>query len=278
MSSEILAHVGFDWLCVDLQHGLIDYKDLVPMLQAIQATSCIPFVRTTWNDTAEVNKALDAGAQGIIVPLVNSAEDARRAVSAMRYPMSGGIRSTGPTRAGVVLGAEYVAHADNEVALLVQIETAEALANVDSIAATPGVDCLYIGPADLAMSMGIVPTGSTAQWQASVFDVPEHRAACATILAAARKHGKAAVAHVPLAGAAGDALAQRLLAEGFHGVMLGMDRAWMQAGAAAALASARKAVPLAAAPRRGALDPVVLGKVASGELSVEEATATLAKL
>ena len=79
VGAEIMAHAGFDWVCVDLQHGLIDYKDMLPMLQAISTTSTVPFVRVTWNDTAEINKVLDAGAQGVIVPLVNTADDARMA-------------------------------------------------------------------------------------------------------------------------------------------------------------------------------------------------------
>lgn len=275
--AETMAHAGFDWLCIDTQHGLIDYKDMLTMLQAIQTTNCVALVRTSWNDTAEINKALDAGAQGLVVPLVNTPADALQAVRSMKYAMSGGIRSTGPTRAGLVLGGDYVAKADKELALLVQIETQEALDNVDGIAATLGVDALYVGPTDLAMSMGITPAGSTAAWQADMLDEPRHREALAKVLAAAKRQGKAAVMHVMFPGPKGEAVVQRLLAEGWDGVMIGIDRAWMTAGASASVQAARASTP-SVVPRRCVPDTRVLQQLSQGKISVDEAADRLSKL
>ncbi len=155
-SSEVMASLELDWLCVDMQHGIIGYDAAVPMLQAISTTAVTPFVRVPWCEPAMIMKVLDAGAYGVIVPLVNRRADAEAAVSACRFPPRG-MRSHGPTRAVYYTGSDYFAHADEEILCIPQIETVEALDNLDDIAGVPGVDALYIGPMDLTISLGLTP-------------------------------------------------------------------------------------------------------------------------
>jgi hypothetical protein len=156
-----MAHAGFDWLCVDMQHGIIDYTDAVDMLRAISQTDTMPFVRVEWNEPWRIMKVLDAGAYGVIVPLVNNREEAERAVWACRYPPIGG-RSSGPARAAMYGGANYAAESNDEIAVICMIETAEALENLDDILSVDGVDCAYIGPSDLAYALDITPTGDNS--------------------------------------------------------------------------------------------------------------------
>ncbi len=155
-SAEVMAGQELDWLCIDMQHGVIGYDTAVPMLQTISATNVTPIVRVPWCEPAMIMKMLDAGAYGIIVPLVNSRVEAEMAVAACRYPPRG-IRSHGPTRAAYYAGFDYLAHANDEVLCIPQIETVEAMDNLDDILSVPGVDAAYIGPMDLTISMGITP-------------------------------------------------------------------------------------------------------------------------
>ena len=155
-SAEVMAGQELDWLCIDMQHGVIGYDTAVPMLQTISATNVTPIVRVPWCEPAMIMKMLDAGAYGIIVPLVNSRAEAETAVAACRYPPRG-IRSHGPTRAAYYAGFDYLAHANDEVLCIPQIETVEAMDNLDDILSVPGVDAAYIGPMDLTISMGITP-------------------------------------------------------------------------------------------------------------------------
>ena len=153
-----MANAGFDWVCLDMQHGMLDYNDIKIMLPAISTTDTIPLVRVPWNEPYEIMKALDAGAYGVVVPMVNNREEAESAVAACRYPPQGN-RSFGPLRASIYAGAGYAQEANSELACIVMIETEEALQNLDDIMSTPGVDGVYIGPADLAYALGLVPTG-----------------------------------------------------------------------------------------------------------------------
>ena len=159
-------------------------NDVWPMLQAISQTDTVPVVRVPWNDPATIMKALDLGAYGIIVPLVNTAADAAKAVAACRYPPVG-MRSSGPVRALHYGGADYVAHANDEIVIMAMIETKEGLANLDAICATPGLDAVYIGPSDLSFALGMVPRGDNPD--------PVHLATCDKIREAAHKHGIKAV-------------------------------------------------------------------------------------
>lgn len=154
-SAELMARQGFDWVCIDTQHGLIGYHAMVPMLQALALTGVPPVVRVAWNSPGEIAKALDAGALGVIVPMVNSPVDARAAVAACRYAPEGA-RSYGPIRAA--LSHPYTPEwANRNVLLFVMLETAEAVRNAEDILDVPGIDGVYVGPADLAVSLGLPP-------------------------------------------------------------------------------------------------------------------------
>ena len=154
---ELIAGAGVDYVCVDQQHGIIDYDSIVPMFQAVGSAGAVPITRVIQNDPGEIMKSLDAGALGVIVPLVNDATEAARAVAACRYPPSG-IRSFGPVRAAGVIGSRDPEDLAGQVLCIVMVETREALERVDEIAATPGLDGIYIGPSDLALSLGLSPT------------------------------------------------------------------------------------------------------------------------
>ncbi|MFT5173375.1 MAG: 4-hydroxy-2-oxoheptanedioate aldolase [Gammaproteobacteria bacterium] len=215
-SAEIMARQGFDALCVDLQHGTSELGNMLPMLQAISQTDTVPFVRVAWNDPAAIMKALDLGAYGIIVPLVNTAEEAAKAVAACRY-MPLGMRSSGPVRAMHYGGADYQVNADKEIIVMAMIETQEGLANLDAICATPGLDAVYIGPADLSYALGMAPRADNPD--------PKHLATCDKIRDTAHKHGIKAVMHC-----AGAEFAAGAIKRGFDMVMLTSDLHSMIAG------------------------------------------------
>lgn len=153
-SAEVMAHCGWDSLCIDIQHGLVDYQTATTMLQAISTTPVTPIVRVPWNDPAIIMKCLDAGAYGVICPMVNTAEDAARFAGACRYPPLG-YRSLGPIRAQIYGGSDYAAKANDEILALAMIETSTGLANLDAILKVDGLDGIYIGPADLSLSLGL---------------------------------------------------------------------------------------------------------------------------
>lgn len=159
-TAEIMAEQGYDSLTIDLQHGLVGYEMATTMLQAMRASGVTTMVRVPWLDPASIMKALDAGAYGVICPMINSRKEAERLVSYVRYPPHG-VRSYGPTRAVFSAGGDYGAHADTEVLCFAMIETAEAFANLDAIVSTPGLDGVYIGPADLTLGLAgrRYPTG-----------------------------------------------------------------------------------------------------------------------
>jgi 4-hydroxy-2-oxoheptanedioate aldolase len=227
-TAEAMANAGFDWLCIDMQHGLIDYGDLRHMLPAISTTETTPIVRVAANRAELIGKSLDAGAMGVIVPLVNNAEEAGAAVAACRYPPVGG-RSFGPIRAALYGGRGYAAEANGEIACIVMIETKEGIANLEAIVATPGLDGVYIGPSDLAYALGLPPAGDT--------DNAEHMATVEAIRAACQAHGVAPGIHTVT-----PAYAKRRLEAGFQFVTVGNDAAFIGAGAAAAVSAARAAI------------------------------------
>src|SRR3990172_8524975 len=144
-SAEVFAHAGFDWVCVDSQHGLIDYQVSVDKLRAISTTDAVPIVRVPWNEPGIIMKSLDAGAYGVIVPMVNTRAEAEAAVSYCRYAPRG-VRSYGPSRAVLYSGRDYFQHANDTVLCIVMIETAQAIENLDDILSVAGVDVAYIGP------------------------------------------------------------------------------------------------------------------------------------
>jgi 4-hydroxy-2-oxoheptanedioate aldolase len=216
-TAEVMARQGFDALCVDMQHGLIDYGDLWPMLQAVSQTSTTPIVRVPSHEPGLLMKVLDAGAYGVVVPLVNDAAEAAAVVSVCRYPPVG-TRSIGPIRAMHYAGPDYPARANDEILVLAMIETRAGLDAVDEIAAVHGLDGLYIGPNDLAYALGLQPTGTDSE-------DPVHLAACDRILQAAHRHGKRAVMHCYSGG-----FAARAAARGFDMVMLGSDLGCLTGG------------------------------------------------
>jgi 4-hydroxy-2-oxoheptanedioate aldolase len=225
--AEILAQAGADYVCVDQQHGLIDYDSMVPMLQAIRAGGSAPITRVLANDPFLIMKALDAGAWAVIAPLVNSADDAARAVSACRYPPLG-IRSFGPVRAAGVIGSRDPEDLGGEVLCLVMVETREGLERVEEIAATPGLDGIYIGPSDLALSLGLSPGLEIKEG--------EHAEAVRRIREACHEHGIAAGIHSP----EGE-WARRHAEAGFDLITVASDAPLLRGAASREIATAREA-------------------------------------
>ena len=220
-SAEMMARQGFDALCIDMQHGTGELNNVLPMLQAVSQTDTVPIVRVAWNDPAAIMKALDLGAYGIIVPLINNAEEAAAAVAACRYPPDG-IRSSGPVRAMHYGGGNYFDYANDEIIVMAMIETKEGIENLDAICATPGLDAVYIGPADLSYALGLPPQPDNTE--------PIHLETCNNILESAHKLGIKAVMHCASADFAAGAVER-----GFDMVMLTSDLHSMIAGAKAQL-------------------------------------------
>jgi 4-hydroxy-2-oxoheptanedioate aldolase len=215
-SAELMASMGWDVVTVDTQHGLIGYSEMLAMLQAISTTPATPLVRVSWNQPGEIMRALDAGAYGVICPMINDAAECAAFVQACRYPPHG-FRSSGPTRAIVYGGPDYHEKANGEMLAIAMIETAQGLANVEAIVATPGLDGVYIGPSDLSLSMG-GPPGQDS-------DAPSLMAAFDRILAACKAAGVRIGVHTNSM-----AYSQKMLERGFDLVTVGSDTRYMGAG------------------------------------------------
>jgi 4-hydroxy-2-oxoheptanedioate aldolase len=153
-AAETTAGGGFDAVVVDLQHGHATLEDLPSLLTGIATTPAVPFVRAAWNQPGELMRALDLGARGVICPMVGSREEAEAFVRACRYPPTG-TRSYGPIHAAFGVARDQTIAAEAAILLFAMIETADGLANVDEIAATPGLDGLFVGPADLSLATGV---------------------------------------------------------------------------------------------------------------------------
>lgn len=152
--AEVLSIAGFDWLLIDMEHGFGDYQTLLAQLQAIQCGSAIPIVRVQSNDYVMIKRVLDIGVQGIMIPNISSAIECEAAVKACKYPPEGR-RGIGPIRAAHYgKFDEYIKYANQEILVLIQIEAAEGVKNIDEILRVPGVDVIFIGPNDLAASLG----------------------------------------------------------------------------------------------------------------------------
>jgi 4-hydroxy-2-oxoheptanedioate aldolase len=153
LAAESISHQGWDSVTVDMQHGHIDFGSMVAMLTAISTTTAVPLVRVPWNEPGDVMRALDAGAYGVICPNIDTREQCERFVGACRYaPL--GYRSVGPRRAVLYGGGDYIAKANETVLAAVQVESALGLKNVAEIAGVKSLDMIYVGPTDLALSLG----------------------------------------------------------------------------------------------------------------------------
>ncbi len=222
MTAEITARLPVDYVCIDTQHGAIDYQMSVSMLQAIELCGGTPLVRVPWNEPGIIGRTLDAGAHGVIVPMVNTREQAESSVRFARYAPAGS-RSWGPVMAGM-RHADNRAWADSNIAVIPMIETVEAISNLDEILSVTGVDAIYVGPADLAISLGLPPYGNDSN--------PIFTDALATIVAACNRHGV-----VPGIHATGAQVPVRR-ALGFRMVTATSDALAMRAGFASEMAAA----------------------------------------
>ena len=207
--AEAMAMAGFDAITIDCQHGVIGYEQMLGMLQAVGDEPAIPLVRVAWNAPGDIMRALDAGAWGIICPMVNSRAEAEAFVSACRYPPAGQ-RSYGPTRAALVSGADYAARANDEILAFAMVETREALDAVEEIVATPGLDGIYIGPSDLSLSLGGLPNQDSQE--------PTILAAFDQVLAACKAAGRRAGVHTT-----STAYSKQMIERGFDLVTVGAD-------------------------------------------------------
>lgn len=226
--AESLATAGFDWLNVDMEHNPIDWETAALLFMAVRSQGGVPLVRIPWNHAENIKRALDCGAWGIVVPMVNSRAEAEAAVAAAKYPLRG-IRSVGGSRHALSFGtnaADYWQHADDEILVVVQAEHIDAVNHADEILSVPGIDCVFIGPNDLAASMGYGPGYERED--------PEVVAAVAKVLAAARRHGVAPGIHCSSGGAV-----RRRIAEGFQFCALASDARLLTSAARAELQQAR---------------------------------------
>ena len=224
-SAETMAHQGWDTLTIDMQHGMIDDAVLVPMLQAISTTDTVPVVRVPWLEPGILMRALDAGAYGVICPMVNTREDAQKLVAYTHYPPRG-TRSFGPLRAVLYAGFDYVQHANDTIVTIAMIETAEALDNLDDILSVEGLDAIYIGPSDLSLALGCRPTFDDLEPKA--FEAVEH------ILARTKAHDVVAGIHN---GTPEAALTR--IAKGFKFVTISSDARLMADGAQQVISAMR---------------------------------------
>ena len=219
--AELLSRLGFDWLWLEMEHTALGEEAVLAMLQATNGSDVSTVVRVPWNDKTMIKRVLDTGPDGVLIPLVNSREEAEYAVRAMKYPPLGE-RGAGLGRAqcyGLQMG-EYLQSANDEVQTLVMIEHIRAVENIEEILAVKGVDSVMVGALDLSGSMGLL--GQTAH--ASV------EGAVQKVLAACRK------AHVPCGIIAGDPdVANRRIREGFTNIILAIDILTLLGGAKEAL-------------------------------------------
>ncbi len=224
VTAEATARIGFDYVCIDAQHGAIDYSNVVGMVQAILLGESLPIVRVPWNEPGIIGKMLDAGAHGVIVPMVNSVSEAEAAVRACRYAPDGA-RSYGPTAAGMRVDGAYADWARENIIVIPMIETVQAVENLDQILAVEGIDAIYVGPADLSLTLGLPPGNND--------DSHTFVEALTTIVAGCEKAGV-----VPGIHASGDLAASRL-EMGFRMITVGSDLVAMNAELRSNLAKAR---------------------------------------
>jgi len=241
-TAEIMAAQGYDSISIDVQHGALDYSAVLPMLQAMRASGVIPMARVPWLEAGIIMKVLDAGAYGVICPMINTGAQAAEFVSYLRYPPSGQ-RSFGPTRVSFAAGSNYASEANDEILAFAMVETRQAMDNLDEIAATPGLDGIYVGPADLTLSLtdGKLSPGFDRE-------EPEMLDALHRIVAACKANGIKAALHCGTAD-----YAARAIEWGFNMTTVAGDSRLLAAAAAASVGRFRELVGrVAAAGEKGA--------------------------
>jgi len=224
ITAELAGRTGFDYVCIDMQHGMSDYPLVLNMLQAIELGESCPIARVPWSEPGIVGRVLDAGAKGLIVPMINTREDAEAAVSYCRFPPSGA-RSFGFCPAAW-RNADYFNRANELIFLAPMIETAEAVKNIDDILSVPGVDVAYVGPSDLSVSLGLPPAPHN--------EVPAFNEAIAAIVAACKRHGVTPAVQTNVE------FVQRRFEEGFRMLTVFVDVPGYIAAASNTLATARE--------------------------------------
>ncbi|RMD63222.1 MAG: 2,4-dihydroxyhept-2-ene-1,7-dioic acid aldolase [Alphaproteobacteria bacterium] len=228
ISAETMAHQDWDSLTIDMQHGVIDYQVAVTMLQAISTTDVMPMARVPWLDPGYIMRMLDAGAYGIICPMINTRAEAEAFVGACRYAPQG-YRSFAPLRALMYAGPDYPERANDTVLAFAMIETRTALDNLDDILSVPGLDGIYIGPSDLGLSLGGAP--KLDQTDSHIL------AAIETILAAAQRHGI-----IPGIHCLTPAYARRMVDLGFRLVTISSDNGLLARITADSVAEVRRSM------------------------------------
>lgn len=226
--AEIFARVGYDWVCVDMEHGSIDLESMTDIFRAITANDSVPVARLPMNDPIWIRRSLDAGAMGLIIPMVNSAEEIESAVRYAKYPPRGE-RGFGYSRANM-FGMDfenYIKKANQAITIIAQIEHREGIENIDAILQVPDVDGVFIGPLDLSGSYGKV----------GQLECPEMKEAFKTYLDACKKYNTCAGLHIvrPNANSIKDAVTQ-----GYRLVALGVDGVFLEGASTSALKEAKK--------------------------------------
>ena len=227
--AEIFGRLGYDWICVDLEHGVFDLDSMAGVFRAIECSGAVPVARLPFADTIWIKRSLDAGARGLIVPMVSSADTAREAVRHAKYPPLGD-RGFGYSRANLhgIDFESYIRDANDEIAVVMQVEHRNGIDAIDAILEVEGVDGAFIGPLDLSGSYG----------KAGQLDCPEMVDALERFRRSCRTHGKAAGMHL-VHPAAGNS--EAAIADGYTMIALGLDNVFLAAGARAALHQARTA-------------------------------------
>lgn len=228
--AEILGNVGFDWIAADMEHTDLDESAFSQLIRALPP-ECMPFARVRYNDTIAIRRVLDCGAKGIIVPLVNSREEAMKAVQAAKYPPIGerGFAFCRANEWGVKFD-EYAASANMNTAVIVMIESREAVNNIESILEVEGVDGAFIGPYDMSGSYGIV--GQT--------NSPVIYEACNKVSKACETYKKSAGIHIVIPK---KEEIEKVLSNGFTFIALGMDTVFLDTNARSTLEVVRKTTP-----------------------------------
>ena len=227
-SAEVMANEQWDSLTIDMQHGVVDYLSALQMLQSISTTNVVPLARVNWNEPGQIMKILDAGCYGIICPVVSNRKEAENFVNACLYPPKG-YRSFGPIRGRILYkDSDYVNHANNEVLKFAMIETKEALNNLDDIMKTPGLNGVYIGPADLSLAIGENPS----------FDKPENDPTYKVIMKILEHAKKNKI--VPGIHNMSPEYAEKMINKGFQFVTVMSDQRFISGGAKLTLSKLKK--------------------------------------